>query len=90
MVQHPALFIGQMVGHAAGLGTGAPVPTAAAHEGAHETLPRIAHTESTVNENFDFHARLVHDFFNFRKRQLPGQHNPLEPQGLHEKGAVQV
>ena len=90
MIISMTLIIHQMVGHAAGLGTGPPVSAAAAHKGTHEALAGIAHAEGAMDKDFDFHPRLLHNLFDFRKRQLPGQHHPLEPQGLHEKGTVQV
>ena len=90
VVPYFMIFVHQMVRHAAGLGTGAPVSAAAADEAGHEALAGIADAESPMDEDFDFHSRLVHNVPDFRKGQFPGQHHPLEALGFHEQGAVQV
>ena len=58
---------------AAGLGTGAAIAAAAAHETAHEALTRIRHTRRTMNEDFHGKIRLRANGRDFRKAELPCQ-----------------
>ena len=88
--ERTARIIHQLIGHAAGLRAGTTVSTAPADETAHETLPRVTHTECPMNKNFNLHIRLVGDLLDFRQRKLARKHHTLESMIPQKTNAIQI
>ena len=71
-----AVFIHQPVGHAAGLGTAAPIAAAAAHHGRKQALAAEADAQRAVDEHFQRDGAFFLDGADIGEGQLPGQNGP--------------
>ena len=71
MLVHAA---GEGIGHAAGLGTHAPVAAAPSDEGGHVTLAGVAEAQRAVAEDLRLNAGMLGDKTDLLQAQLPGQH----------------